>query len=159
MRALILLVATAALFGLIVLPEATVPDDLPAVDRAKQANANRATLAQIYGGLAFFGTLYFAWRGVRTGDKVQVEERFSRAIDQLGATTGNGGRADEKRIGAAYALERIAEDSPPDRVRVAKVLEAYNRMHAPIPTDGSNERRHDVEAVIEALLNVRGRSV
>ncbi|MBJ3763114.1 hypothetical protein ILP92_10190, partial [Maribius pontilimi] len=44
----------------------------------------------------------------------------------------------EVRIGAIYALARIAEDSHRDHVQIMKILCAYIRQNAPAPTDEDN---------------------
>jgi uncharacterized protein YjbI with pentapeptide repeats len=57
----------------------------------------------------------------------QVTERFSRAIEQLGQA------APDKldvRIGAVFALEQIARDSPELHWPIMEVLTAYLREHA-----------------------------
>lgn len=56
-----------------------------------------------------------------------VTERFTRAVEQLGHEK----RA--VRLGAIYALERIAKDSPRDRDTIVETLAAYIREHAPWP--------------------------
>lgn len=55
----------------------------------------------------------------------QVTERFTRAVEQLGHEK----RA--VRLGAIYALERIAIDSPRDRDTIVETLAAYIRELAP----------------------------
>ena len=63
----------------------------------------------------------------------QVTERFTRAIDQLGATDDKTGDPRlEVRLGGIYALERIALDSPKrDYSTVMEVLTLSKRR--PIP--------------------------
>lgn len=56
-----------------------------------------------------------------------VTERFTRAVEQLGHEK----RA--VRLGAIYALERIAKDSPRDRDTIVETLAAYIRELAPWP--------------------------
>jgi Pentapeptide repeats (8 copies) len=57
----------------------------------------------------------------------QITERFTRAIDQLGHAHL------DVRLGGIYALERIARDSPDDRVAIGEILTAFIRSHAPWP--------------------------
>ncbi len=57
----------------------------------------------------------------------QVTERFTRAVEQLGHEK----RA--VRLGAIYALERIARDSARDRDTIVETLAAYIRESAPWP--------------------------
>jgi hypothetical protein len=96
-------------------------------------------IAQIAGGAALLFGLYFTWRKVEISQRTletqqdqQVIERFTRAIDQLGATDDQGKRKLEIRLGGIYALERIARDSPErDYMTVMEVLTAYIRENAP----------------------------
>jgi len=57
----------------------------------------------------------------RQGEERLVTERFAKAVEQLGHTDIS------VRIGAIYALERIAKDSPKDHWTVMEVLTAYVR--------------------------------
>lgn len=92
-------------------------------DQIKQLNledAFRKTLAQIV--LSVFGLfiLWFTWRRARAGDATvrimeqgHITDRFTKAIEQLGKLDGDRPNI-EVRLGAIYALERIAIDSPRD---------------------------------------------
>jgi len=94
-------------------------------DRFQQVNEARKTLAQILGGLAFLGGLYFTSETLRTTQEGQVTDRFTKAITQLG---------DDKlelRLGGIYALERIARDSEKDYWPVMEILTAYVRERSP----------------------------
>src|SRR5215208_2409167 len=117
---------------------------VPAKERPALVNEYRRTWAQIIGGVGLLLGLYFTWRRVEISQDQQVTERFTRAIDQLGATddkTGNPRR--EVRLGGIYALERIARDSPKrDYSTVMEVLTAYVRENSPQasePSEGSSE--------------------
>lgn len=64
----------------------------------------------------------------------QLTERFTRAIEQLGQT------ADDKldiRLGAIYALERIAKESEELHQPVMEVLTAFLREHSQEPNEPS----------------------
>jgi hypothetical protein len=54
-----------------------------------------------------------------------VADRFIRAVERLGATTLTGSKKMETRIGAIYALARIAAESESDHWSVLEVLTAY----------------------------------
>jgi hypothetical protein len=99
--------------------------------RANALNSVRSTMVQGIVGLAALGGIFVAWQQLQTDRDLtregQVTDRYTRAIDQLGH------EAVDVRLGAIYALERIAKDSPPDRVTVAEVLTAFIRGHAPWP--------------------------
>jgi len=69
---------------------------------------------------------------LRITEQGQITERFTRVIDQLGATDDNGRPRLEIRLGGIYALERIAKDSRErDYSTVMEVLTAYARENAP----------------------------
>ena len=88
--------------------------------------AKRADLigkvAQITGGAILAYGAYWTARKVLVNREGQITERFTRAIDQLGATDDADNPRLEIRLGAIYALERIAGDSP------ARVNAAGNTM-------------------------------
>jgi Pentapeptide repeats (8 copies) len=116
------------------------------------------TLAQIAGGAALLIGLYFTRKTVLVNQEGQVTERFTKAIDQLGASEGNDKRL-EIRLGGIYALGRIARDSEKDYWPIMEVLTAYVREHAPWPPrKGSPENTSKNAAPdIQAILNVIGR--
>ena len=66
-------------------------------DRISFANALRAnriqvitTTAQILGGTVLLIGVYFSWANLRTVQEGQITVRFTKAIDQLGATDNKG---------------------------------------------------------------------
>jgi hypothetical protein len=119
--------------------------NVPAKERPALVNEYRRTWAQIVGGFGLLLGLYFTWRRIEISQREleatrdqQVTERFTRAIDQLGATDDKGEKKLEIRLGGIYALERIAvdslalENSPGrDYSTVMKVLTAYVRKNTP----------------------------
>jgi pentapeptide repeat protein len=124
-------------------------------ERPALVNEYRRTWAQIIGGFGLLLGLYFTWRRIEISQQEleatrdqQVTERFTRAIDQLGATDDKGEKKLEIRLGGIYALERIAldsfamENSPGrDYSAVMEVLTAYvreNTTQAPEPSEGSS---------------------
>ena len=124
------LAALAYLFVLKWLPEWLTNDDLTGNDRAEDEGRNRtAVLATIAGMIAIAGALFtgLSYRLNRAG---QITERFTRAIDQLGATDESGKPKIDVVLGGIYALERIAKDSRDDHPQVVEVLTAYVREHA-----------------------------
>jgi Pentapeptide repeats (8 copies) len=96
-------------------------------------NEARKTLAQIMGGAAVLVGLYFTWSSLEVSREGQVTERFTKAIDQLGAVNDKGEKQLELRLGGIYALERIARDSARDHWPIIEVLTTYVREHAPWP--------------------------
>jgi hypothetical protein len=75
----------------------------------------------------------------------QITERFTRAIDQLGATDDDGNPRLEIRLGGIYALERIDKESPKRAYHstVMEVLTAYVRENAPWPPKSANSPEED----------------
>src|SRR5215204_1260417 len=104
---------------------------VPAEERPALVNEYRRTWAQIIGGFALLLGLYFTWRRVEISQEQQVTERFTRSIDQLGATDDKGKKTLEIRLGGIYALERIARDSKRDHWPIMETSTTYVREHAP----------------------------
>ena len=80
-----------------------------------------------------------------------ITERFTRAIDQLGS------EELEVRLGAIYALERIAQDSPRDHWPIMETLTAYVRTRASRPPGLDPIELKPVTTDIQAVLTVLGR--
>jgi uncharacterized protein YjbI with pentapeptide repeats len=91
----------------------------------------------------------------------QVNERFTRAIGQLGAVQPDGSAVWETRLGGIYALERIAVDFPDEYYGpIMEVLTAYVRGHCAIrPSIDATLAAAPPKPTIEvqAILNVIGR--
>ncbi len=126
---------------------------------AATQNEFRKTFIQVVGGVFAVVALYLTWRRVRVTEQGHITDRYTKAIDQLGALTADGKPNIEVRLGAIYALERIAIDSRRDHWTIMEVLTAYVRQNAPAPTD-ANPR--DVFAMgpsteVQAILTVLGR--
>lgn len=99
-------------------------------DNPKDKIAFIQTLGGLVGGAALATGLYFTARNLQVNREGQITERFTRAIDQLGATENNSKQL-EIRLGGIYALERIARDSEQDHWPIMEVLTAYVRQHSP----------------------------
>jgi hypothetical protein len=135
-------------------------------------NQCRATFAQILGGVAIGIGLYYTWRRItiaennlKVSQEGQITERFTRAVDQLGAIDQSGNPAIEIRLGGIYALERIANESKKDYWPIMEILTAYVRKNSPIKKDIDidsveyfNQPLEDtkVKADIQAILTVIG---
>jgi hypothetical protein len=161
-----------------------------------ELRANRiqviTTLVQALGGIAVLVGIYFAWANLKTTQRAekdtqktqaealrisnegQITERFTKAIEQLGATDDKGNPRLELRLGGIYALERIARDSEKDHWPIMEVLTTYVREHAPIRkteeksgSDGANQSNNANRQLatpiatpspdIQAILTVIGR--
>jgi len=154
---------------------------VPAEEIPALVNEYRRTWAQILGGAALLSGLYFTWRTLQANREGQLTERFTRAIDQLGATDDKTGEPRlALRLGGIYALERIDKESPERAYHrtVMEVLTAYireasrrDRGESSRPTSASNEAaeqdkgveqnakptRRSPPADIQAILNVLNR--
>jgi uncharacterized protein YjbI with pentapeptide repeats len=168
-------VVLLSLFGLTLwkLPERQVkdfPSDTPEqrMQKAKQEDEYRRTLAQIVGGaFLVFGAVFTycsmatARETLKATQDAQITERFARAITQLGA------KELELKLGGIYSLERLARQSDPqDHWTIIEVLTAYVREHArrpprptavPIEPVTTAPARQPVTADIQAILTVIGR--
>jgi hypothetical protein len=127
-------------------------------------------LVQAVGGAALLIGLIFTWRSIRATERNlliaqetaaknlavaldgQITERFTRAIEQLGSNQL------EVRLGAIYALERIARDSEQDHWSIMEILTAYVREHIRISTEQPSKEAtpRKPAADIQAILTVLG---
>lgn len=108
-------------------------------EKVTQENQSRATLAQVLGGVAIGIGLYYTWRRItiaeenlKVSQEGQITERFTRAVDQLGAIDHLGNPAIEIRLGGIYALERIASESDKDYWPIMEILTAYVRKNSSV---------------------------
>lgn len=139
-------------------------------------NATRQTWAHVLAGIFFLVTAYFTWRTVTATDKNvtianenlrianqnlevakngQITDRFTKAVDQLAATGADKESTLPRRIGAIYALERVALDSPAHHWPVMEVLTAYARLNA--KWDGKRKESDDYPEDMRSILLVVGR--
>lgn len=130
-------------------------------DLADAENSYRVTLVQIFGGVAIAIGIYFAWGNLKTAREGQITERFTRAVDQLGAIDTDGNPAIEIRLGGIYALERIANESDQDYWPIMEILTAYVRKNSPIENNEiqmeDNNNRKKLSLDIQTILSVIGR--
>ena len=111
-------------------------------DIAKLESDTRTTMVQAVGGIALLAGLLFTWRNLRMTEQNsrqtfdlsrqgQINDRFTKAIEQLGAADQGGRKKLEVRLGGIYALEQIAKHSPEDHHwPIMEVLTAYVRENA-----------------------------
>ncbi len=98
----------------------------------------RKTLAQVIGGIFVLAGLYSSiqtfnlqQQGELLQREGQITDRYTKAIDQLGAVLPGDKPNLEVRLGGIYALERIARDSPRDQQTIMDVLCTYVRRNSP----------------------------
>jgi hypothetical protein len=140
-------------------PEAkTMPGDV-----ANLQNEMRKTFLQVAGGAFALLALYLTFRRVKVAEQGHITDRYTKAIEQLGAMKAENRPNVEVRLGAIYALERIAQDSPRDHWTIMEVLTAYVRQNAPKPlnTPTKTQNRDAIAkgpaTEIQAILDVLGR--
>lgn len=100
-------------------------------NRFDRENEARKTLAQIVAGAFLLAGLYSSVQTFNLSREGQITDRFTKAIEQLGALDDKGQKKREVRLGGIYALERIANDSERDHVVIMEVLTTYVREHSP----------------------------
>jgi len=134
------------------------------------ASAGQALAVFLTGAVGLTG-LFFTWRNTRLAREStqetldltrrgQITERFTQAINQLGATEG-GDKSLEIRLGGIYSLERTAREDRDYHWPIMEVLTTYVRKHAPWkPDKGSSEEEiSSPDPDIQAILTVIGRSI
>ncbi len=138
---------------------------LTAAERVEAVNAARHTLIQAATGLVVIGGVVFTAQGLwytaqsldasqraqRTAEQGQIADRYTKAVEQLGAATMN------VRLGGIYALERLAQDSPRDHQTVYDVLAAFVRERDRKPVDEKIQSSFTPAADTQAALTVIGR--
>lgn len=146
-------------------------DGAVVVDRPKAINDIRNTLLQGLAGMALLVGAFFTWRQVQVSRQGNITTRFTAVVEQLGSANV------EVRIGAVYALERVAQESRADRSAIVELLCSYVQRNAlaiprddrPVPADIEHKSRLAQEhggAVplairapeIQAAVRVLGRS-
>jgi len=127
---------------------------LDAKERFDRVNEARKTLAQILGGIVLLAGFFGTWQNIKVAQKSvtvsqesaqealevsrkgQITDRFTKAIEQLGAVDDKGKKKLEVRLGGIYALEGIANESKELHWPIVEVLCAYVRVNAPAPSKG-----------------------
>lgn len=115
---------------------------MSAIEYATVLNNIRSSLLQGIAGAAVLASAYGAWRQLNHNILVsrsqreldrqgQITERFGRSVEQLGSTN------QSIRMGAIYAFDRIASESPDDRNSIVNLLAAYIREESPWPPRSS----------------------
>jgi hypothetical protein len=134
--------------------------DLTPKEQFDRENDARKTLATILGGIAVLGGAYFTWRNIKLAQESlgvsqqgQLTDRFTKAIEQLGAVDDKEHKKLELRLGGIYALERIANDSERDHWPIMEVLSTYVRENAAWNRENppSEEPAADIQAILAVL--------
>ena len=115
---------------------------LKPIEQFNSENEARKTLAQILGGIVVLAGGFTAWRNLKLAQEGQITDRYTKAIEQLGAVDASGNKKLEVRLGGIYALERIAKDSKRDHWPIMEVLCTYVRENAPNKPENASGEGH-----------------
>jgi hypothetical protein len=128
----ILIAVVVATFG--TLPKRILQNSVPirALNSFQLANAEsniRGSLLQAVGGILLVAGAITAWRQFLTSRKQQsldrhvaITEAFAKAVENLGNKDST-----DVRLGGIYSLDRVSDDDPAERARVAEILSAFIR--------------------------------
>lgn len=108
-------------------------------------NNVRSTLLQAVAGLLVVIGATATWYQVRVNRDGQITDRYSRAVEHLGNDNV------DVRIGALYALERIANNSAEDRRFVQTTIGSFLRNRSPWPAGSPGVPEHPTPTVDETL--------
>jgi hypothetical protein len=141
--------ATASLVQTVAPSPTPNPRPLTLEKRIELEDEYRKTFTQILGGVVLLIGVIFTWlnsqaniRNSRASEQKNVidsdrllTERFTKAVEQLGS------EKLEVRLGAIYALERIAHDSERDHWTIMETLTAYIRERSPAPVRPTRQEK------------------
>ncbi len=122
------------------------------------SNFALAFLGTISGGVALFGGFIAILRSetnerqTYTEEQGMITDRINKAVEGLGKNNEKGNPVIEIRLGALYALERIAKDSIRDHVQIMEIICAYVRHNRPLL-----DKIIPVSEDIQAALTIIGR--
>ena len=114
-------------------------------ERADVLDATRRTLLQGAAGLLAVVALAYTARTYLLAREGQLTERFTKAVEQLGAATV------ARRVGGVYALARLMRESKNDHWAVVEVLAALIRERSAVVTKDGIARQRDVQAALTVL--------
>jgi uncharacterized protein YjbI with pentapeptide repeats len=140
-RAAVLLAVSLAVvaIGYLVLvwgPARSVPSGIDPAEATQLRIAARTSYVQFVGALALAAGLLFTYLNLKAAREAKLTERFSKAAEMLGHDK------KEVRLGAVYALERIARDSRADHWTVMELLSAFVRENAAWKDAESEPEKH-----------------
>src|SRR5215469_5131756 len=154
---LLMLLAVVGLVALLILWKLPIwqvsrVQGLESKERFDRVNEARKTLATILGGIVLLAGFFGTWQNLkvaqekvaqetlRVSQEGQITDRFTKAIEQLGAVNAKDEKKMVVRLGGIYALERIANESEQDHWPIMEVLCTYVRNVAPIKRQQSTQK-------------------
>ncbi len=124
-------------------------------DETSFYNLSLAVFA-IFSGLGAVFGFYTSIIRTETAEQGQITERLNKAIENLGKNDNNKPVL-EVRLGALYALERIAKDSIRDHIQIMEILFAYVRSNSPEKTSTNKNKHTDAQEDIKAAITIIAR--
>jgi hypothetical protein len=106
-------------------------EGLNSENRFDRENEARKTIAQTIGGSLVIATLYGTEQTLFLQREGQFADRFTKAVEQLGASDSNGEHRVDVRLGGVLALEQLARVSEMDRLPILRLLTTYVRGNRP----------------------------
>ena len=144
--------ALLVLFVVLYLQIITIPFNPSKLDGSELRNLAIAFIGTITGIGALFG-VYLAILKSETTERQTYTEEQGLITDRLNKATEGLGKKDgdkpliEVRLGALYALERIAQDSLRDHIQIMEIICAYIRTNSPLSkeTDEQENLNKDIK--------------
>jgi uncharacterized protein YjbI with pentapeptide repeats len=147
---------------LVQVAESQVQHD-PHFEYATLVDKYRSTLAQILGGIALLGGLYYTARNVLATEQSILTKTFSDAVGQLSIIDKNDQPNIPMRLGGIYTLSRIARLLSSDAQVVRSILTNYIQEESAHRLKYSEETHKvpslvDIEAAISMLTTITPRT-
>ena len=118
-------------------------------DQLSTLNSFLLTMLQLLGAFFFIVTAYFSWCNIKTADQQQISERLGEAFKNL---------AEDKPLiclGAIYLLERVAQDSPSDRMTIVEALAAFIREKSLATVNPVADYSYAIQKSMDVILEYR----
>ena len=145
---LVLVLVRVLVWFIWIFPETQIPAAWYDAERLKLVAEYQRTSIQVIGGIVVLIGLGVAWwrskaamKQAKATEQGNITERFSRAVEQLGATRQKAkdeyAPNMEMRLGGIYTLEHIQKDDPQNyHEPVVNLLVAYVRENTAGPVSG-----------------------
>ena len=111
-------------------------------------------IAALFGGYLAILRANTTERQTYTDEQGLITDRINKAIERLSTNDKKGKPIIEVRLGALYALERIAQDSVRDHIQIMDILCAYVKTNSSLPKK-KKPLRKDVQTALN-IISWRG---
>ena len=98
-----------------------------------------------------------AYKNTEIADRNSFTDTFTKAIEQLGATTAENKPNIEVRLGAIYALEKLSQTNSEYYQSIIDILCSYVRQHAQIPQETKQNKSNRTRIDVQTVMTVIGR--